>query len=114
MLKRKSKVLFTESGRGNKLYRITIPYEWLTMMGIDKSSRQVELTLMNEDIIIKKDSGCFEEKRKVVFSKSGKNSRVGRVSIPIIWIIEMGVTPLDRSIEIEFTEDKFVVVRKLI
>lgn len=46
---------------------------------------------------------------KVSFQKSGVGSMNTRVSIPITWIRELGITEQDREIKVSINEDKITI-----
>lgn len=54
---------------------------------------------------------------KVIFNKSGGTSSQGgyttRVTIPISWIKQMGISPDDRKITISFDGEKIIIEKKL-
>ena len=54
---------------------------------------------------------------KVIFNKSGGTSSQGgyttRVTIPISWIKQMGISPDDREITISFDGEKITIKKKL-
>lgn len=54
---------------------------------------------------------------KVIFNKSGGTSSQGgyttRVTIPISWIKQMGISPDDREITISFDGEKIIIEKKL-
>ena len=53
---------------------------------------------------------------KVMFNKaggnSGKNSINTRISLPKIWVDEMGITPEDREVEVTFEKNKIIIEKK--
>ena len=57
------------------------------------------------------------KRRKVIFNKSGGTSSQGgyttRVTIPISWIKQMGISPDDREITISFDGEKIIIEKKL-
>ncbi|WAW15307.1 hypothetical protein [Peptostreptococcus equinus] len=58
----------------------------------------------------------MEEKRKakIIFNKSGdKNkSTVNRVTLPVPWVRELGITEDDREVQISI-ENKKIIIEKL-
>ena len=54
-----------------------------------------------------------KRKAKVIFALSGgkasKGSQTTRITLPITWVREMGITPDAREVEITFTENKIII-----
>ena len=50
---------------------------------------------------------------KVMFNKaggnSGKNSINTRISLPKIWVDEMGITPEERETKVSFQDNKIII-----
>ena len=53
-------------------------------------------------------------KLKVNLFKSGSGSVNAKVTLPITWIRDLGVTPEDREIDVEYDEEKKeIIIRKI-
>lgn len=54
-----------------------------------------------------------KRKAKVIFALSGgkasKGSQTTRITLPITWVREMGITPQEREVEIQFKDGKIVI-----
>lgn len=50
-----------------------------------------------------------KRKLKVLFSKSGSGSTNTKVSLPITWLKEMGITEEEREITAEHTGDSIII-----
>ena len=48
---------------------------------------------------------------KISFNKSGSGSLTPRLSLPIIWVREMGISEEDREVVVSLYED-FIMIRK--
>ncbi|MDK2584237.1 AbrB/MazE/SpoVT family DNA-binding domain-containing protein [Romboutsia sedimentorum] len=53
-----------------------------------------------------------ERNLKISFTKSGSGSESTRVSLPIKWIRELGITPDDREVEVTLEDDKIIISKK--
>lgn len=53
-----------------------------------------------------------ERKAKVLWGKSGSGSDVTRVTIPVSWIRDMGLTKEEREFEISYDKDKKIIILK--
>ena len=55
-----------------------------------------------------------ERKLKIIFNKSGDGYLSGKLSIPMNWLKDMGLTPEDREVEVIYNEKtKTFVTKKL-
>lgn len=55
-----------------------------------------------------------ERKLKIIFNKSGDGYLSGKLSIPMNWLKDMGLTPEDREVEVTYNEKtKTFVTKKL-
>ena len=45
-----------------------------------------------------------ERKLKIIFNKSGQGYISGKLSIPISWLNDMGLTPEDREVDVVYDE----------
>ena len=53
-------------------------------------------------------------KLKIIFNKSGDGYLSGKLSIPMNWLKDMGLTPEDREVEVIYNEKtKTFVTKKL-
>lgn len=53
-------------------------------------------------------------KLKVNLFKSGSGSVNAKVTLPITWIRDLGVTPEDREVDVEYNEEKKeITIKKL-
>lgn len=53
-------------------------------------------------------------KLKVNLFKSGSGSVNAKVTLPITWIRDLGVTPEDREVDVEYNEEKKEITIKKI
>ncbi len=55
-------------------------------------------------------------KAKVIFALSGgkasKGSQTTRITLPITWVRDMGITPEDREVDIRFEDNKIIIEKK--
>lgn len=49
---------------------------------------------------------------KVTYNKSGSGSVTSRISLPITWLREIGVTEENREVIIELTDDSIIIKKK--
>lgn len=55
-----------------------------------------------------------ERKLKIIFNKSGDGYMSGKLSVPMTWLKDMGLTPEDREVEVIYNkETKSFVTKKL-
>lgn len=54
----------------------------------------------------------FKKERTVNFNKSGSGSYTPRLSLPINWVRELGITKEDNKVSLEFEGDK-IIIKKL-
>lgn len=50
-----------------------------------------------------------ERKLKIIFGKSGSGSYTARLTIPISWVKEMGITQEDREVTAKFENGKIII-----
>lgn len=54
-----------------------------------------------------------KRKAKVIFAMSGgsatKGSQTTRITLPITWVREMGITPEERGVDISFKDGKIII-----
>ena len=51
---------------------------------------------------------------KIIFNKSGDGYLSGKLSIPMTWLKDMGLTPEDREVEVVYNEEtKSFTTKKL-
>ena len=64
-----------------------------------------------EKLLSKRDGE--ERKAKVIFAMSGgkasKGSQTTRITLPITWVRDMGVTPESREVTITFKDNKIII-----
>lgn len=53
-----------------------------------------------------------ERKLNIIFNKSGSGSINTKVSLPVTWIKQMGITKDDREVIAEFNEEKQEIIIK--
>lgn len=44
-------------------------------------------------------------KLKIIFNKSGDGYMSGKLSVPMTWLKDMGLTPEDREVEVIYNEE---------
>ncbi len=55
-----------------------------------------------------------ERKLKIIFNKSGDGYMSGKLSVPMTWLKDMGLTPEDREVEVIYNEKtKSFITKKL-
>ena len=55
-----------------------------------------------------------ERKLKIIFNKNGQGYASGKLSIPISWLNDMGLTPEDRDVDVVYDkETKSFTTKKL-
>lgn len=51
---------------------------------------------------------------KIVFASDGKGRFTPKISIPKIWLDEMGINPNNREVKVEFSKDeKKIIIKKI-
>lgn len=67
---------------------------------------------MKENKKGKKD--MYKRIGKVIFAKDGRGGVTPKVSIPISWLRDMGITDIDREIDLKYDEEKkeFIIQKK--
>lgn len=55
MEKRKAKLISTKGGSGSSTFRATLPTSWIRSLGLDEETRDIELELVDNKIIISKE-----------------------------------------------------------
>lgn len=51
---------------------------------------------------------------KIIFNKSGDGYMSGKLSVPMTWLKDMGLTPEDREVEVIYNEEtKSFITKKL-
>lgn len=53
-----------------------------------------------------------ERKLNIIFNKSGSGSINTKVSLPVTWVKQMGITKDDREVIAEFNEEKQEIIIK--
>lgn len=53
-----------------------------------------------------------ERKLNIIFNKSGSGSINTKVSLPVTWVKQMGITKDDREVIAEFDEEKQEIIIK--
>lgn len=55
-----------------------------------------------------------DRKLKIIFNKSGDGYMSGKLSVPMTWLKDMGLTPEDREVEVIYNkETKSFITKKL-
>lgn len=49
---------------------------------------------------------------KIIFSKGGSGSTTTRLTLPITYIKQLGITPEERDVIVELDEDKIIIKKK--
>ena len=53
-----------------------------------------------------------ERDAKILFNKNGKGYSTTRITLPVPWVRELGVTPEEREVKIKL-EDNKIIIKKL-
>ena len=53
---------------------------------------------------MKKENDMYSRTGKVIFAKDGKGGYTPKISIPITWLRDMGITDIERGIELQYDE----------
>lgn len=63
------------------------------------------------------NSSQYQRKAKVLFTNAGgsasKGSQTTRITLPITWVREMGITPEDREVDIFFEDGKIIIQKSV-
>ena len=49
---------------------------------------------------------------KIIFGKGGSGSTTTRLTLPITYIKQLGITPEERDVIVELDEDKIIIKKK--
>lgn len=49
---------------------------------------------------------------KIIFGKGGSGSTTTRLTLPIAYIKQLGITPEERDVIVELDEDKIIIKKK--
>jgi len=62
----------------------------------------------------KKDNkNMYQRTGKVIFAKDGRGGYTPKISIPISWLRDMGISDIERGIELQYDEEKQeIIIRK--
>lgn len=53
-----------------------------------------------------------ERKAKVLFNKTGNNSLTTRITLPVVWVRELGLTPDNREVKICLKDNKIIIEKE--
>ncbi len=62
----------------------------------------------------KREKNMYQRTGKVIFAKDGKGGYTPKISIPISWLRDMGITDAERGIELQYDEKSkgFYVIKE--
>lgn len=62
----------------------------------------------------KKEKSMYQRTGKVIFAKDGRGGYTPKLSIPISWLRDMGITDTERGIELQYDEKNkiFYVIKE--
>lgn len=63
MEKRNANVMFAKNGQGSRTTRITLPVNWVDVIGVTEENRKVFIYQVAGEIIITKEEWQMEEKK---------------------------------------------------
>lgn len=82
-----------------------------------KQDKETGLRLRAYDKLVKKAIGRETRKARVIFSKAGgsasKGSQTTRITLPIKWVREMGITEEAREVDITFQDGKIIIAKAM-
>ncbi|WP_252249149.1 hypothetical protein [Clostridium sp. VAP23] len=110
------KISFNKTGKYSRTAKVNLPKKIYEQLNITEDDRDIEMNVVENKIIIKKVSKNYIKqcstdiiKGKIVFNKSGKDSRTARFNLPKKIYEQLNITEDDRDIEMNVVENKIVI-----